>query len=103
MLAMPSYQRLSPPFRAEQIGSFARPNALLLKRMAFEQGTCSPDELAQCEDEAIAGIVKFQKEVGLKSITDGEFRRWVVTSLSVRGSWHRNYDSGTHSLVFFGD
>lgn len=81
---MPSYQRHSPPFRAEQIGSFARPSALLLKRAAFEQGTCSPDELAQCEDDAIAGIVKFQKEVGMKSITDGEFRRWVATSLFVR-------------------
>lgn len=101
MLAMPSYQRLSPPFRAEQIGSFARPNALLLKRAAFEQGTCSPDELAQCEDEAIAGIVKFQKAVGMKSITDGEFRRWVVTSLFVRGLWRHSHDYGTYLLVFF--
>lgn len=97
---MPSYQRHSPPFRAEQIGSFARPSALLLKRAAFEQGTCSPDELAQCEDEAIAGIVKFQKEVGMKSITDGEFRRWVATSLFVRCLWCHSYDSGPWSLDF---
>lgn len=82
---MPSYQRLSAPFRAEHIGSFARPNALLLKRTALEQGKCIQEELVQCEDEAIVGIVKFQKEVGMKSITDGEFRRFVNPSPFVRG------------------
>lgn len=83
IIGMPT-QRLSPPFRAEHVGSFARPDALLAKRKAFEQGQCGSKELVQCEDEAIAGIVKFQKEAGIKSITDGEFRRCVSYSLAER-------------------
>lgn len=69
-------------FLVDIIGSFARPEGLLIKRTTFEQGKCSKEELLQCEDEAIAGIVQFQKEVGLKSITDGEFRRCVVLLFS---------------------
>ena len=68
-------QRTSPPFRAEHIGSFKRPESIAAKRREYEQGNCSSADLTRCEDEAIAEVVKFQKDVGLHTITDGEFRR----------------------------
>ncbi|KAI0365469.1 UROD/MetE-like protein [Pilatotrama ljubarskyi] len=67
--------KLNPPFRAEQIGSLKRPAKLLEKRKEFDDGKCTVEELRKVEDEAIKGIVQMQREVGIKSITDGEFRR----------------------------
>lgn len=69
-------QRTSPPFRAEHLGSFKRPEAVINKRKEYEQGKCSSAELAMCEDEAIAEVVRLQKDMGLRTITDGEFRRY---------------------------
>ena len=69
--------RLNPPFRAEQIGSLKRPIKLLEKRKAFDSKQCTQEELTSVEDEAIQAIVDMQREVGIKSITDGEFRRCV--------------------------
>jgi methionine synthase II (cobalamin-independent) len=66
---------LHPPFRAEHLGSLKRPLKLLEKRAAFDKQEVSAEELRQVEDEAIAAIVEMQREVGIKSITDGEFRR----------------------------
>lgn len=68
-------QRTSPPFRAEHLGSFKRPEVVIANRQEYEQGKCSFTELARCEDEAIAEVVKLQKDMGLRTITDGEFRR----------------------------
>ncbi|KZT13295.1 UROD/MetE-like protein [Laetiporus sulphureus 93-53] len=67
--------RLRPPFRAEQIGSLKRPTALLRKREAFEEGKCTQEQLREVEDEAISGILQMQRQVGIKAMTDGEFRR----------------------------
>ena len=33
------------------------------------------------EDEAIRNIVQLQRDVGIKGITDGEFRRYVIVFL----------------------
>jgi 5-methyltetrahydropteroyltriglutamate--homocysteine methyltransferase len=65
----------NPPFRADHVGSFLRPAALLEARARAASGEISAEQLREAEDEAIADIVKFQEDVGLKSITDGEFRR----------------------------
>ncbi|HVW67657.1 MAG TPA: 5-methyltetrahydropteroyltriglutamate--homocysteine S-methyltransferase [Steroidobacteraceae bacterium] len=62
-------------FRADQVGSFLRPKYLLHARAAATQGFLTPQQLRAVEDKAIAEVVKFQEDVGLKSITDGEFRR----------------------------
>lgn len=62
-------------FRAEHVGSFLRPRYLLDARAQAARGEITPAQLRAVEDRAIADIVKFQEEVGLKSITDGEFRR----------------------------
>ncbi len=62
-------------FRADQVGSFLRPKYLLDARAQAAKGEITPEQLRAVEDKAIAEVVKFQEEVGLKSITDGEFRR----------------------------
>ena len=67
--------RSRPPFRADHVGSFLRPRALLEARDRFKSGAIGADELRRVEDEAIRGVVKFQEDLGLKGITDGEFRR----------------------------
>ena len=63
------------PFRADHVGSLLRPSSLLSVREAFNQGEVSPEELRVAEDAAIQDAVKLQEEVGLQSITDGEYRR----------------------------
>src|SRR5574341_152692 len=68
-------QRTTPPFRADHVGSFLRPKYLLEARERKARGEIGAAELRKVEDRAIAEIVKFQEDVGLKSITDGEFRR----------------------------
>jgi 5-methyltetrahydropteroyltriglutamate--homocysteine methyltransferase len=68
-------QRTTPPFRADHVGSFLRPKALLDARDQFKQGKISAEQLRAVEDTAITGVVNFQAGVGLKSITDGEYRR----------------------------
>jgi 5-methyltetrahydropteroyltriglutamate--homocysteine methyltransferase len=68
--------RTTAPFRADHVGSFLRPAYLLEARdRYFNQKTLSASELRAIEDKAITEIVKFQADVGLQSITDGEFRR----------------------------
>ena len=63
------------PARYDHVGSFLRPKYLLEAREQKAQGTISAEQLRLVEDKAITEIVKFQQDVGLKSITDGEFRR----------------------------
>jgi 5-methyltetrahydropteroyltriglutamate--homocysteine methyltransferase len=64
-----------PPFRADHVGSFLRPEALVTARARFRAGEIDAAALRAVEDEAIRGVVAFQEELGLQSITDGEFRR----------------------------
>ena len=67
--------RQRPPFRADHVGSFLRPRPLIEARDQFKAGTIDAARLRAVEDEAIRGIVKFQENLGLRGITDGEFRR----------------------------
>jgi 5-methyltetrahydropteroyltriglutamate--homocysteine methyltransferase len=64
-----------PPFRADHVGSFLRPKALLDARAQHKAGEINAAALRAVEDEAIRDVVKFQEDLGLKGITDGEFRR----------------------------
>jgi 5-methyltetrahydropteroyltriglutamate--homocysteine methyltransferase len=68
-------ERQTPPFRADHVGSFLRPSYLLQAREQYAKSVISAEQLRAVEDKAIAEIVKFQADVGLPSITDGEFRR----------------------------
>lgn len=67
--------RLNPPFRAEHIGSLKRPQELLQKRALLDEKKATIQELKETEDASIKEIVQMQRDAGIKSITDGEFRR----------------------------
>jgi methionine synthase II (cobalamin-independent) len=64
-----------PPFRADHVGSYLRPAALMQARAQRDEGVLSPEALRDIEDEHIAEVVRQQEAVGLSGITDGEFRR----------------------------
>src|SRR3954469_18682288 len=74
--------RDKPPFRADHVGSLLRPKSLLDARQKHAAGQISDVELGAAEDEAIREVARMQKEVGLQSATDGEFRR---------ASWHMDF------------
>jgi 5-methyltetrahydropteroyltriglutamate--homocysteine methyltransferase len=65
----------SPPFRADHVGSLLRPAYLLRAREDFENGAIDAARLRGIEDRAITEVVRRQEDIGLQSITDGEFRR----------------------------
>jgi 5-methyltetrahydropteroyltriglutamate--homocysteine methyltransferase len=73
-------ERTRPPFRAEHVGSFVRPEKLRAARQASSQGKLTRAELAALEDDYIRDIVAMQNRLGLPSTTDGEFRReqWML-------------------------
>jgi len=67
--------RTKPPFRADHVGSFLRPQTLLDARDRRKKGEIAPAALRAVEDTAIRDVVRFQEDLGLQGITDGEFRR----------------------------
>jgi 5-methyltetrahydropteroyltriglutamate--homocysteine methyltransferase len=64
-----------PPFRADHVGSFLRPAALMEARAQRDAGSLSAEALRAIEDQHIREVVRRQEGVGLSGITDGEFRR----------------------------
>jgi 5-methyltetrahydropteroyltriglutamate--homocysteine methyltransferase len=68
-------QRTKPPFRADHVGSLLRPAALKTAREQRAKGEISATQLKDTEDREIERVIKKQEDVGLQSITDGEFRR----------------------------
>src|SRR2546427_6563452 len=67
--------RTKPPFRADHVGSLLRSVALKAARGKRERGEISAAELAAVEDREIEKVIRKQEDVGLRSVTDGEFRR----------------------------
>jgi 5-methyltetrahydropteroyltriglutamate--homocysteine methyltransferase len=63
------------PFRADHVGSLLRPPELLQAREQFKNGELPKEALREVEDKAIREVATRQEEVGLKGVTDGEFRR----------------------------
>src|SRR6516164_821957 len=74
--------RTAPPFRADHVGSLLRPPALLRARAGRAAGTITEDQLTGAEDDAIRAAVAMQEAAGLRSATDGEFRR---------AEWHTDF------------
>ena len=74
--------RTTPPFRADHVGSLLRPPDLLRARDDLAAGRITPRELRAVEDQAIRDAVALQQRAGLRSVTDGEFRR---------ASWHMDF------------
>jgi 5-methyltetrahydropteroyltriglutamate--homocysteine methyltransferase len=67
--------RNHPPFRADHVGSLLRPAAVKEARARHERGAISAAHLRAVEDTAIEHAIARQGEIGLRSATDGEFRR----------------------------
>jgi len=67
--------RTAPPFRADHVGSLLRTAPLKDARAKRERGEIGAEQLKEIEDREIAGIIKKQEDIGLKAVTDGEFRR----------------------------
>ena len=63
------------PFRLDHVGSFLRPERLKEARAKFNAGKITAEELECVENEEIIALIEKEKELGLKSVTDGEFRR----------------------------
>src|SRR5579863_9725098 len=96
----------NPPFRADHVGSLLRPPELLQARQDAASGKISAADLRRREDDAIRKVVAFQEEVGLESITDGEYRREVFyTDFYCRGLGGVNvaYDPSAIDEMFFID
>ena len=74
--------RETPPFRADHVGSLLRPPALARARARFKAGEIDASALRAAEDEAILDVIALQREAGLRTVTDGEFRRT---------SWHMDF------------
>ncbi|MBE9374825.1 5-methyltetrahydropteroyltriglutamate--homocysteine S-methyltransferase [Saccharopolyspora sp. HNM0983] len=74
--------RVTPPFRADHVGSLLRPQYLLDAREEHAAGRLPDDELQRITDDAVTEVVAMQERVGLSAATDGEFRR---------NSWHMDF------------
>jgi len=68
-------QRTKPPFRADHVGSLLRSATLKDARAKREKNEITAEQLKAVEDREIEAIIKKQEAVGLRSITDGEYRR----------------------------
>ena len=73
-----------PPFRAEHIGSLLRPASLLDMRARYLRNEITFAELEAATSAAIEDAVRLQERVGLKVVTDGEFRREAYHSYFFR-------------------
>lgn len=63
------------PFRHDVVGSFLRTQKLKEARQAYSEGKITRDQLTEVENEEIRKLVETEKAVGMKAVTDGEFRR----------------------------
>ena len=68
-------KRNAPPFRYDIVGSFLRTDEIKTARIQYKNGEITAQQLSAVEDTEIAKLVKKEKEIGLKAVTDGEFRR----------------------------
>src|SRR5499433_3004856 len=84
--------RISPPFRADHVGSLLRTAPLREARVKHAKGEIDAAALKAVEDREIEKIIKKQEEVGLKLATDGEFRRsW----------WHFDFYRGLDGVEMY--
>ncbi|MGO2638323.1 MAG: 5-methyltetrahydropteroyltriglutamate--homocysteine S-methyltransferase [Enterococcus viikkiensis] len=85
-------KRTTSPFRFDIVGSFLRPEELKTARASFEAGKLTQEALTKIEDAAIINLIHKQEAVGLKAVTDGEFRR---------SRWHLDFFWGLQGIAFF--
>ena len=67
--------KINPPFRADHVGSLLRPPELRRAYRSLNKGEITSEEFHEVQDKAIRDVVRLQEAIGLRSITDGEYRR----------------------------
>jgi len=67
--------KTDPPFRADHVGSLLRTPAVHEARARWRAGDLDAAGLRAIEDREIAAMVPRLADTGIRSITDGEFRR----------------------------
>ena len=67
--------KIAPPFRADHVGSLLRPPAIHEARARRRAGDLDAAGLRDIEDREIAEMIPKLADTGIRSITDGEFRR----------------------------
>src|SRR6185437_5803477 len=85
-------KRTTPPYRADQVGSFLRTPAIHEARAKRDKGQISAADLKKIEDAEIPKVIKKQEEVGLQCATDGEFRRMF---------WHFDFYGGLDGVEIY--
>ena len=87
---------MKPPFRADQVGSLLRPEALATARARWKAGEIDAATPREAEDRAVREAVQRQQDIGLQGITDGEFRRdwWHLDFLGQLDGVHLQDNSG---------
>jgi len=108
-------KKLSPPFRADIVGSFLRPEKLKdarrragleLDSTADKEGAASltKEQLRDIEDDCIRELVKFEEDIGLKVVTDGEFRRgsWAYDAIARFEGIELRRQDGSYGATFAG-
>jgi 5-methyltetrahydropteroyltriglutamate--homocysteine methyltransferase len=99
---------MTPPFKADHVGSLLRPRAL---RDAFRRhsgGQIAEADFRAAQDAAIRDVVRLQEDCGLGVVTDGEFRRlsyWekfvrLTRGLAVKEAMFRFHDEHGHESEF---
>jgi methionine synthase II (cobalamin-independent) len=83
-------QRNLPPYRADHVGSILRTAPVKEARLQRAAGAITAAELAEVENAEISKIVARQEEVGLRAVTDGEFRR---------AYWHFDFLAGLDGVA----
>ena len=81
-----------PPFRADHVGSLLRPPELRAARARRERGEINAEQLKAVEDRAIEAVIAKEQSVGLRGVTDGEFRREF---------WHIDFLAGLDGVESF--
>jgi 5-methyltetrahydropteroyltriglutamate--homocysteine methyltransferase len=107
-LTFPGTAMHNPPFRADTIGSLLRPPALRQAFRAFHAGELDQKRFLAAQDAAIRDAITLQEDVGLKVVTDGEFRRgsyWSrfverIEGLGVDQARFRFHDENGEELAF---
>jgi 5-methyltetrahydropteroyltriglutamate--homocysteine methyltransferase len=74
------------------VGSLLRPRELQEARTAWKAGAMSREALRAVEDRCIEAAIRRQQEVGLRAVTDGEYRR---------AYWHYDFVAGLDGVEIY--
>jgi len=97
---MPATTFANGPFRAEHVGSFVKPAALLEAARGMRAGKISGSDFARVQDASVDEVVAFQESIGLPSVTDGEYRRRMWSAGFIDAVEGFGLRDGTGSLGF---